>query len=74
MASNSCVPSKSLERPGPEVLWRLVRRGAEWSCELRPQRVGVEAVILRDGAPFTVRSFHMHDVAAMWAAMEREDL
>ena len=64
--------------PPPKVsreLWRLVRQGAEWRCELRPfGRSGAEAVILRNGDPFSRRQFQLPEMAAMWAALEREEL
>jgi hypothetical protein len=76
MVSESFVPVSSTRLPQPpQELWRLVRQGAEWRCELRPfGQSGTEAVILRNGNPFSVRRFQLPEMAAMWAALEREEL
>jgi hypothetical protein len=59
----------------PRELWRLERQGTEWRCELRAfGPSGAEAVILKNGDPFRARRFQLPDMAAMWAALEREDL
>ena len=73
MFSESFVPTDAVQ-PAHE-LWRLQRQGAEWRCELRPfGESGTEAVILRNGNPFSRRRFELAEMAAMWAALEREDL
>lgn len=76
MFSQSVVPV-SLNRlsQAPQELWRLERQGAEWRCELRPSgQSGTEAVILRNGKAFSVRRFELPEMAAMWAALEREEM
>jgi hypothetical protein len=74
MQPDPVLPSPFVTTQPVRELWRLERKGATWSCELRPAGEGVEAEILRNGRSYARRRFQLRDTAVLWAAIEKEEL